>query len=223
MAFTKRLKSRVAADAELSGWLTCSSSQRSLMPGMPGVHQSRWSVQIVAPKLPADQAWYTEFVRRWREYSTSLLTPFAAPQPSPSTPSAHATPPVNPPSSPSVRPPCRRPLAVHPRARKRPKPSTTQPVEVPPAAGPPARPSKRARSPSPPAAQSTPAALLPPTLTTALAHPPAATRPAKRQCTLAGWLRPQPDPAAASSSTTVFGRPVDVRGGHGRATSGPPT
>ena len=48
--FTRRLKAKVEADAELSGWLQCKYMQRPLAPGLPASHHSRWSVRVVRPR-----------------------------------------------------------------------------------------------------------------------------------------------------------------------------
>ena len=234
LAFTRRLKLRVAADAELREWLSCRDAQWSLAAGVRPIHQTRWSVKIVPPKDSQPAGWYAVYIDRWQEYLASLV---ADPALLPSAPlprhSAAATPlPVDA-SHPSHQRPVRRRL-VGPRR--------TRPVQASP-------PALAAAAPTPPVAHDSSSPASPNPITSQPRDQAASgeTPPAKRrrQLDLRGWFRPvgvmaatvagppgtvpdasgtmAPDPAAASSSTTVFFVPVATRGGHGRATMGPPT
>jgi hypothetical protein len=85
LGFTRRLKQRVAADAELSQWLQPRDCHRALAPGLPPVHHVWWSVRISRPSAGEPQGWYEEFVRRWRLYLEALVQSAAAPSPAPAT------------------------------------------------------------------------------------------------------------------------------------------
>ena len=78
LGFTRRLKSRVLADAELCEWLACFSSQRPLGAGLPATHHLRWTVRIVPPPAGEPQGWYDEFVRRWKHYLEGVVFSAAA-------------------------------------------------------------------------------------------------------------------------------------------------
>ena len=203
------------------------------MPGLPGVHQSRWSVKIVAPMASEDRAWYDEFVRRWQEYLASLASGTEAPRLFPSRPLLLY--PLEQLPPPSARPALARPPSGK-ASRHRPAP--------PPPGG--LGPSKRCKvpqqQPSPlvdilvnvdrPASPPPRVPPSPPRVRSPAA--PSSPRPPKHQRSLLHWLRPSgapaappatvlPDPAAASSSTAVFHRSAGARAGHGRATQAPPT
>jgi hypothetical protein len=75
LGFTRRLQSRVPADAELSAWLRWADVAAPLMRGLPPTHHTRWSVRILAPKPPSPRGWYDEFLRRWQAYASSLAGP----------------------------------------------------------------------------------------------------------------------------------------------------
>ena len=225
VAFTKRLKSRVAQDPELRSWLTCSSTQRSAMPGLPGVHQSWWSVKIVAPTASEDQTWYAEFVRRWQEYATTVLATSgrssAGSQPSSTQPSPPAPAP-SPPSSPTSGVAPRSGAAARRRSAANVAGSSKRPRTTPPQ---PSVPEALAGAPLEPAP-----VVVPSSVTTREPAAPTSPRPAKRQRTLQSWLRPptgpppvRADPSLASSSTSVFLPPGGEPAGHGRAMQGPPT
>ena len=49
LGFTRRLKTRVAADLELREWVEVQHLQFSLSPGLPIRYHARWSVKIVKP------------------------------------------------------------------------------------------------------------------------------------------------------------------------------
>ena len=207
MAFTKRLKARVAQDAELSVWLSCERTQRAVMPGLAGIHQSWWSVKSMAPPSTEPQEWYAEFVRRWQDYLASLAEGDPCPTPAASLPSP----------SDAHRPP------LQPLARPPSKSSRRRPVED---VGPSKRQRRPTEAPSPPddpiavAALPVAAPSFPPPGPLRRMSPPSSPRPPKRQRTLLGWFQPAcPDPSAASSSTTVFHQPF-APPGHGRATAG---
>lgn len=72
-SFSRRLRTRVGQDDELSAWLQVREMQFPLAPGLPASHQLRWSVQVQRPELGEATGWYDEFVARWRTYLASLL------------------------------------------------------------------------------------------------------------------------------------------------------
>ena len=72
-SFTSRLKNRVAADAELRGWLEHVATTRPLGTGLPGTYHVRWSVKVVKPKSNEPQGWYDDFVSRWQDYLQAVI------------------------------------------------------------------------------------------------------------------------------------------------------
>ena len=49
VGFTRRLKVRVQRDAEMSRWLVCQETQRTLVHCLPPVHRMCWSIKLVPP------------------------------------------------------------------------------------------------------------------------------------------------------------------------------
>jgi hypothetical protein len=78
LAFTRRLKRRVAADKELSAWLTMRDMHGALAPGLAPSHHARWSVAVVPPGPAEPQGWYDEFRHRWLAYLASQAHPTGA-------------------------------------------------------------------------------------------------------------------------------------------------
>ena len=195
-SFSRRLRTRVAQDDELSAWLQVREMQFPLAPGLPASHQLRWSVRVRRPEPGEATGWYNDFVARWRAYLASLLPASQRAQPAAEV------------------------LEGRPRKRQRavpPSPDAGQAnmiVEVPAvvpvqqapdgAAVRPAGRRQRVRARSP-----------------AVVPGPGTKRP---RMDLRGWLQPRnmeetlPSTAMASSTGGTA-----VSSGHGRATAGDPT
>ena len=74
--FTRRLKRRLAADPQLSAWLTSGEVQQPLAPGLMESHYTRWSLRLHPPQPSEPSGWYEEFISRWRALlATMLQTP----------------------------------------------------------------------------------------------------------------------------------------------------
>ena len=218
LGFTRRLKAKVTADKELGQWLFCKEVQRSLAPGLPAVHQFRWSVRIVPPPALESRGWYDTFVEHWRHYLESLASPAT-------TPAAPAQAAIVAPNS-----------ACPPIVSTAPLKSKQRPADTPSSAS---LPKKRRMLAPDVAISSVPLVHVDPC---PLMEPPSPRRrpseffesedqpPRKRACDIRSWLTPrlsQPhctpsttDVASSSTSTLGHGG-IPIR--HGRATQGPPT
>ena len=232
VGFTRRLKSRVDKDAELSSWLTCQEFQRPLVPGLPAVYHMRWSVKVLQPPAGEPQGWYTEFVRRWRDYLEGLANSAAAPAAG-DVATSSATTPTSADGTVSERiPGTSRPRA--PRARRAIE-AASPAAPAPAPHGPRPKKKRRANSPAPLVDAAVPPVApvcTPPgtpvqqAIVTSTAHrqrpadPSLLPPPKRRHDDLRQWLRPTSE-ASLSEQPAVRQSPLPC--GHGRATEGPPT
>ena len=206
-----------------------------VQPGLPPLHQSRWTVKIVPPAATDPQGWYDAFLQRWRSYLETLASPPpSAPQPLPCP--AAIPPPIQ--ADVAMLTPS---VASAPVSRRRPAAPATVPSHKRRKSVGTLAPSTGPLPPSSPPPPATPAVVPPAPLNRIRPRSPAdphSPPPRKRQADLRRWLRPpglditavpsgglhfigSGDPSAASSSTTRFFGAVQP--GHGRAVQGPPT
>ena len=212
--FTKRLISRVAADPELSQWLTHRSLQQPLSPGLADTHHVRWSLRICRPPPAEPQGWYDEFVSRWRAYLVTQTNPSQEP---------HGTSPItvdSPNSAPQEPPPHRRPRQEPLKATRRVRQRVTVPAALQPQNPAPATElmghagsAGEKRQLSPPWGEAPP------------------DRPVKRKRDLRSWFQPRSSmPPTRNNSLEDHPPPSPpevipptVHPEHGRASQGPPT
>ena len=214
--FTRRLQSRVAADEELSRWLTSRYMQQPLAPGLAVTHHHRWSLRVCRPPASEPQGWYDEFTSRWRAYLATQMYPQQSTHSQPFPPPAAATAS----SSPACSGDQEHPSAAPRRRTQPPKPRAARPAH-------PASITDAA-----PAETSGTTAAQP---GTAVGHtrprsqsPGSPPRPRKRQSDMRTWLRPKSQAAPPSPALSQDIMPPQLvaptqEPEHGRAASGPPT
>jgi hypothetical protein len=80
MGFTRRLRTLVARDDDLAGWLLSADINAPLAPGLPPSHCRRWGVRIVPPTPMTPWPAYAIFIERWQ---ARMRAQAAAPPPPP--------------------------------------------------------------------------------------------------------------------------------------------
>ena len=96
-AFTKSLSDAVAADTELSAWLTLQKKVMQLSPGLPAKAYLRWAVQI-------DPTVGEPFLGAWKAYLLSVARRHRAAEAAPELPACKRAKPAAPPSRKRPRP-----------------------------------------------------------------------------------------------------------------------
>ena len=109
MAFTRRLRTLVTRDDELSGWLESDDVSTPLAPGLPPSHCRRWGLKIIPPTLAAPWPAYDVFIDKWQSRILSLAA--AAPPPPTGARRPRAAEDFQPAKRQRSGPPTRKPLA----------------------------------------------------------------------------------------------------------------